>query len=77
MNWNYRIMHYRDGNPRFAPYTHGTHEVYHAEDGSVKTWTEGAVALLGLDRDDLEWRLRAMLDAFTRPVLEYELANSE
>jgi hypothetical protein len=72
MGWNYRVMHYPEGDPRFAPYTHGVHEVYYADDGSVNGWTEDAVALLGFDRDDLEWRLRAVLEALQKSVLEYE-----
>ncbi len=77
MSWNYRMMHYRDGNPSFAPYTHGIHEVYYAEDGSVKSWTKDAISLLGFHQDDLEWRLRAMLDALTKPVLEYESTSDD
>jgi hypothetical protein len=71
MGWNYRVMRYPEGDPRFAPHTHGVHEVYYAEDGSVNGWTEEPVALLGFDRDDLEWRLRAVLEALQKPVLEY------
>lgn len=72
MSWNYRIVRYREGDPKFTPYTHGIHEVFYAEDGSVNGWTEDAISLLGFDRDDLEWRLRMMSEAFTKTVLDYE-----
>jgi hypothetical protein len=73
MTWNYRIMHYRDESPEFG-HCFGIHEVYYADDGSEKGWTQDAIALVGHDRDDLEWRLREMLKAFQRPVLEYKSA---
>ncbi len=72
MSWNYRVMRYQDGHPKFTPYTHGIHEVHYAEDGAVKTWTEDAVSLLAFDQDDLQWRLRAMVEALNKPVLEYD-----
>jgi hypothetical protein len=50
----YRTMLDRDGHPNFAPYTHAIHEVYYADDGSLKNWTEDAITLLGFDQDDLE-----------------------
>jgi len=71
MTWNYRIMHYRDEHPEFG-HPFGIHEVYYADDGSVETWTEAAIPLVGHDLDDLEWQLRAMLEALQKPVLEYE-----
>jgi hypothetical protein len=71
MTWNYRIMHYRDEHPEFG-HPFGIHEVYYADDGTVTGWTGDAIALVGHDLDDLGRRLRAMLEAFQKPVLEYE-----
>ena len=62
MAWNYRIMHYRDEHPEFG-HPFGIHEVYYDAYGSVKSWTEDAITLVGHELDDLEWRLRAMLEA--------------
>jgi hypothetical protein len=71
MTWNYRIMQYREEHPEFG-HPFGIHEVYYDDDDSVKGWTEDAIALVGHDLDDLEGRLRMMLEAFQKPVLEYE-----
>jgi hypothetical protein len=71
MTWNYRIMRYRDEHPEFG-HSFGIHEVYYGDDGSVENWTEDAITLVGPDLDDLEWQLRAMLEAFQKPVLEFE-----
>jgi hypothetical protein len=71
MPWNYRIMHNRAVRPE-SGHPFGIHEVYYNDDGSVYGWTEDAISLVGHDLDDLEWRLRAMLEAFQEPVLEYE-----
>jgi hypothetical protein len=48
------------------------HEVHYHNDGSVKTWTEDAVTPFGHDVSDLAWQVRAMAEAFEKPVLEYE-----
>jgi hypothetical protein len=71
MTWNYRIMHYRDQHPVLGHHF-GIHEVYYADDGTVTGWTEDAITIVGHDLEDLEWRLRSMLEAFQKPVLEFE-----
>ena len=71
MSWNYRVLRYAPADSKFAPYVYGIHEVYYDEQGAVKGWTEEPVAALGLDEDDLKWRLGEMLSAFDKTVLDY------
>ena len=70
MSWNYRVMRYAEGT--FAPYTHGIHEVYYADDGAVRGFTEQPVCLTAFDPNDLRWRAEEILKAFDRPVLDYK-----
>lgn len=63
MSWNYRIVHYADGNG------YGLHEVHYDENGSAISMTEQPASFVG---DDSEEIIRAMLqarvDAKHRPI---------
>ena len=73
MTWDYRIMHYRE-HPEFGT-AFGIHEVFYDQDGSVKGATKTPVAVVDQDLVELEWRLRAMLEALQKPALDYESAD--
>ena len=64
MSWNYRIMKYEDGSL-------GIHEVFYDEEGDVQGWTENAVSVYGEDIHELESSYDLMMQAFSKPILEY------
>ena len=70
-HWNYRVLRYPEGDPRSARHTYGIHEVYYADDGSAASCTVEPIQLVAFDLNDLEWRLSALQEALTKPVLDF------
>lgn len=78
MGWNYRIMkhthktpaHMREKAPELPEYEdyYAIHEVYYDPIG----WTKEPVDVAADNVDDLKDSLKKMLEAFDKPVLEYE-----
>lgn len=66
MTWNHRVIkHEKDGEVWYT-----LHEVFYDDDGSIKGWTQDAIAPLSETRDGLYWVLDKMREAVAKPVLK-------
>lgn len=70
MTWNYRIMRRREAN---GERTFEIHEVYYGRDDRfVVGWSKEAIAPLGTTCTEVHQDLVKMMEAFNKPVLDYE-----
>ena len=56
--------------PEYQEY-YAIHEVYYDKDGGI-SWTKEPIETSAEDLDDLKASLQKMLEAFDKPILEYE-----
>lgn len=73
MHWNYRVVRkeylHIDGS---VEEYFGIHEVYYEDDNSGMSATENPIAPDGETIDELKSTLTLMLEAFNKPVLDYD-----
>ena len=72
-HWNYRII--RKQHTKTDSVTYHVHEVYYREDGSIESWTQESVGLMGETAEELREDLRYFLRAFRCPILEEKETN--
>ena len=77
MSWDYRVLrkYERTGCKTFVFYE--IHEVYYNEHGKVASITEDAVAPYGENISELMIEMSMFLDAFTKPILDFELIDKK
>lgn len=77
MSWDYRVLrkYERTGGKTFVFYE--IHEVYYNEHGKVASITEDAVAPYGENISELMIEMSMFLDAFTKPVLDFDLIDKK
>lgn len=75
MSWNYRIMKHdinaKEGLVEFPPY-YEIHEVHYDEAGKPNGFTENSVSPIGDSTEELKASIHKMLEAFDKPVLDYD-----
>jgi hypothetical protein len=69
MSWNYRVIHriYED----FDEESYAIHEVFYNDDGEPHLVSEDAVAPQSETLGWLDWVLKFMIKALSKPILEY------
>ena len=77
MSWDYRVLrkYERAGGKTFVFYE--IHEVYYDDKGKVASITEDAVAPYGENISELMIEMSMFLDAFTKPILDFELIDKK
>jgi hypothetical protein len=60
--WNYRIIHEQD--------CYTVHEVFYNEDGTMYSWTEGEVGIVGNTLEECVEEYKMMAEAFSKPILK-------
>jgi len=77
MSWDYRVLrkYERAGGKTFVFYE--IHEVYYDDKGKVASITEDAVAPYGENISELMIEMSMFLDAFTKPILDFELVDKK
>ena len=69
MTWNYRVMKKKNSEGSFD---FGIYEVYYDENGKVSSWTQESLTPVGSSSDDLEYKMKVMMEAFKKETLEYK-----
>lgn len=68
MTWNYRVIHQVINEDDIFD----VHEVFYSEEGRPELVTENSVGPMGETREELWGDLMMMMEAFAKPVLEYD-----
>jgi hypothetical protein len=68
MTWNYRLVHYKDGNGKGEDY-YRIQEVYYNEDDSIYLYNEGAI-VGGSTIKEAKKVHKMLAEAFRAPILE-------
>lgn len=77
MTWNYRVCKTFIGDEvdGGSEVSYGIHEIYYAEDGAIRFWTESAVAPSGETLHELKIDMLHMVEALAKPVINLERAE--
>ena len=73
MTWNHRVVKYETPNLFGDPDVgYAIHEVFYDNNGNVQGMTSNPVKPWGDTKDELRLELMRMLDALTKPDLDYD-----
>ena len=73
MTWNHRVVKYETCNLFGDPDVgYAIHEVFYDNNGNVQGMTSNPVKPWGDTKDELRLELMRMLDALTKPDLDYD-----
>ena len=73
MTWNHRVVKYETRNLFGDPDVgYAIHEVFYDNNGNVQGMTSNPVKPCGDTKDELRLELMRMLDALTKPDLDYD-----
>jgi len=73
MTWNHRVVKYETRNLFGDPDVgYSIHEVFYDNNGNVQGMTSNPVKPWGDTKDELRLELMRMLDALTKPDLDYD-----
>ena len=68
MSWDYRVFKKKIGND----FVYEVHEVYYNLDGTIRSWTENPINPTGGTSEELKKDFYRQLDAFDKPILDYD-----
>ena len=71
MAWDYRVIKHIDE----GVVSYQIHEVYYDEDQLIKSWTENSIKPYGETPDELKEDILMQLQAFQKPILEFNLCK--
>jgi hypothetical protein len=76
MHWNHRVVRHHTKNIMGDPDVgYAIHEVYYDDDGSIRGMTQDAVSPYGDTPEELKDDLERMLEAISKPILDFDDAD--